>query len=255
MTAAAAGARRTHQPVRRDSFDVDDPRAQVFRPIEGGFRFVGPYLEVFDEWADLIKQKGRQHELNQNCRKVLHRLLTRCTDFKTGICEPCLDTLMKHTRLARATVVRALALLSKHGWLDWVRRTIRTDLDPGEGPQVKQASNAYFFDLSRLPRRALARLRQKLRKRQVPVGAEQSPRVGLFTRRARRRGETVRARRADLAASLAGAVSLEAKAAVLYPGSPADQAAWLELQGGEQAGSASSGSSLNPSSSTEREAD
>jgi hypothetical protein len=230
---------------------VNDPRAQVFRPIAdgttaGGLKFVDAYLEVFDDWADMIKRKGEQHELTQNCRKVLHRLLTRFTDFKTGICEPCLDTLMAQTRLARATIVRALAMLNKHGFLDWVRRTIRTDLDPGDGPQVKQVSNAYYFDLSRLHKRVLMALRQKMRRKGRPLDeAPPTPRVSIFTRHAASRAATVRGRRDNQAAGLASATSYAEKAALLYPGRPDEQAAWLAMLGA----AASSEGSLNPSGS------
>ena len=166
---SAAAIRRTGQPVRRDSYDVDDPRAQVFRPIEGGMKFVDAYLAVLEEWDNQIKKKGEQHQLGGRCRKVLEVLLRRCTDFRTGVCEPCLDTLMKHTRLARATVVSALRRLSRHGFVNWVRRTIRTDNAIGEGPQVKQASNAYFFDLALLPKRVAMALTAKLRKKAVTI--------------------------------------------------------------------------------------
>ena len=99
----AAFDRRTLQPVRRDSFDVNDKRAQVFRPIEGGIAFVDDYLKMFREYADLIKRPGERHLLTANCGRVLEVLLKKCCDFKTGICEPSLDTLMRHTRFARAT--------------------------------------------------------------------------------------------------------------------------------------------------------
>ena len=59
MMHAALDQRRTYQPVRRDSFDVNDKRAQVFRPIEGGIAFVDAYLKVLEEWADLVKQPIR----------------------------------------------------------------------------------------------------------------------------------------------------------------------------------------------------
>lgn len=237
-------AQRTFQPVRRDSFDVDDPRAQVFRPIEGGIKFVEVYLEVFDEWANIIKKPGEQHELNANCRKVLEKILRKCTDFKTGVCEPCIDTLMRLTRLARATVVRCLKMLARHRFIDWIRRTIRTDIDPGEGPQVKQVSNAYFFDLAQLPKRVLMAIQQKLRKKQVVISPDPEPRRSFFKGRQDRRRSTLRSRRSDLASALANAAPHE-RAAILYPNDPEAQRLHNEMLFGSE--SASSETSLNPS--------
>jgi hypothetical protein len=248
MTAATAN--RTFQPVRRESYDVDDPRAQVFAPIEGGIKFVDAYLGVFDEWADVIKKKGAQHELSRNCRKVLEKLLLRCTDFKTGISEPCLDTLMRHTRFARATVVRSLAALAKHGFVDWVRRTTPTDNAPGDGPQVRQVSNAYFFDLARLNKRVLMALRQRLRKQSIVIGDNPQPRRPIFGHRKARTAACRRDRWEDKHVALAAARTLEEKAAILYPDDVGMQAEWLAMSRVSSSSGASSGNSLNPSPST-----
>lgn len=240
---------RTYQPVRRESLDVDDPRAQVFRPIQGGIKFVDVYLEVFDEWADTIKQKGAQHELSANCRRVLEKILLRCTDFKTGVCEPCIDTLQRLTRFARATVVRCLSMLRRQGFIDWIRRTMPTGNEPGEGPQVKQVSNAYYFDLTRLHTRVKMAIRQKLRKKQVVLQEECAPRVSFFKKARARLARSTNERRGNRAAALANASSLEEKAAINYPGDLQKQREWLamfEAPGGE---GASSGNSLNPPSS------
>ncbi|MFD2428215.1 hypothetical protein ACFSUK_08290 [Sphingobium scionense] len=61
-------------------------------------------------------------------------------------------------------MVDAMRRLKDHGFLNWVRRTEKTGNEPGEGPRVKQATNAYFFDLHRLHKRAQMRLAQLLRK-------------------------------------------------------------------------------------------
>jgi len=238
-------AQRTFQPVRRESYDVDDARAQVFRPIQGGIKFVDVYLEVFDEWADLTKKKGAQHVLNSNCRKVLEKILRKCTDFKTGVCEPCIDTLQRLTRFARATVVRCLAALRREGFLDWIRRTVPTGNAPGDGPQVKQISNAYFFDLTRLHTRVKMAIRQKMRKKQVVLQEEREPRVSFFKGTKSGIARSTHERRGNKAAALANARTPEEKAANLYPGDVGMQRQWLDMftQG------ASSATSLNPPSS------
>jgi hypothetical protein len=239
---AAAAQRRTYQPVRRESFDVDDARAQVFRPIAGGHAYVDALLACYDEWADIRKKAGKAHELSANCKKVLEVLLRKLTNFGTGICEPCLDTLQARTRFARATIVRALRILRNEGFLRWVRRTVRTDNPPGEGPQVRQVSNAYWFDLAVLPKRVAMAIKARLRKKGHVVEIPREPRMPLFTgrRRARRLGE-----RRSLSERWADATPA-GRAAILHPGDLASQAEYLAMC------SASSETGLNPSGSTLR---
>ena len=235
--------RREAKP-RRDSFDINDPRAQVFRPIRHGVHFVDALLKVFDEWDDLTKRHGKRHALGQNCRKVL-RALFWCCDFKKGTCEPSIDALMAKTRFARPTVVRALKLLWAHGFIDWIRRTVKTNNAPGEGPQVKQTSNAYFFDTKRLPGRCQKRLSELLRKAGKLFKPEDYPRPARYVGLQERRANEIRDRsaydRAVKRNALARATSDEERAKALYPNDCAAQRAWLAMAQG-----ASSVSDLNP---------
>lgn len=161
-------ARRTFQPVRRGSYDVNDSRAQVFRPIAdgspgGGLRWAEKLVRTAQEYDDTHKPFGRRMgPLGDSAIRILDTLLTRCCDFATGRCEPSIDTLMRYTRYARATVVDALERLRRHGFLDWVRRT-RWREDAGEaGPRVAQTSNAYCFTLTALASKAKQRFIQLL---------------------------------------------------------------------------------------------
>ena len=249
MMHAALDQRRTLQPVRRDSFDVNDKRAQVFRPIDGGIAFVDAYLKVLEEWADMVKLAGEAHRLTANCHRVLAAILKRCTDFKTGICEPSLDTIMKHTRFARATVVSALKRLWSAGFIDWIRRTVPNDSSGGEGPRVLQTSNAYFFDLSRLPERCMKRLKEIMRRKGKDFEPDQTRRRPLFKGIAERRASTLRQRRENQAAALQGAKNPQETAIALYPGDTAAQAAYLALLVGADVPSASSEPRRNPPSS------
>ena len=88
--------------------------------------------------------------------------LIRHMDFRTGRCDPSLDTIAATCKLSRRTVVRHLDVLRRERLIDWARRTVKTGNAPGEGPQRKQTSNAYFIDLARLPVEILRTLRQKL---------------------------------------------------------------------------------------------
>ena len=60
---------------------------------------------------------------------------------------------MRHCHRSRDAVVRALAALRRHGFLDWLRRYVAAEGAGARGPQVKQTSNAYRLAL---PARAAA---------------------------------------------------------------------------------------------------
>ena len=68
--------------------------------------------------------------------------------YRTGRLEPSLLFLMDKLRRSKDAVVRALAALRAHGFLDWLRRHEAVE---GPGPRVRQVSNAYRLSL---PRRA-----------------------------------------------------------------------------------------------------
>jgi hypothetical protein len=166
--------RRTEQPVRRNSYDIDDRRAQVFRPIgdgtkNGGMKWRDRYLRVAKEYDRQMKKPGARHPIGANAILVLEALL-QFVDFKTGRLDPMIATIESSTGFARKTVIDAMRRLKDHGFLNWVRRTERTGAAKGEGPQVKQATNAYFFDIGRLHARARMRLRQLLGRPPAPDG-------------------------------------------------------------------------------------
>lgn len=232
--------RRTGQPVRRDSFDLDDPRANVARPIELGMAFVDALTEVLAEWDEYRKGLGQQYEFGLSGRLVLRALL-RCTDFKTGICEPSIDTLQRITKLARATVVRSLKLLFRDGFINWIRRTAKTGAAPGEGPAVKQVSNAYWFDPGRLNSRCRGRLSERLRKRGKTFDPDKQPRYPRFEGLVKRRKEAIRNEGAYKRACFRNARTPAEQAAILYPGDEAAQREHLEMLG-----AASSTGGLNP---------
>lgn len=70
-------------------------------------------------------------------------LLANLVDYRTGRLEPSLDTMMQRLRRSRDAIVRGLAALRSHGFVDWLRRYVESDSAGGKGPQVKQTSNAY----------------------------------------------------------------------------------------------------------------
>lgn len=160
---------RTMQPVRRNSFDVDDKRARVFRPIGDGdqksaLSWIDSAVSAIREWDNHVKEAGKRHRLGAGAIWLYEMLLRQFTDWKTGRCDPCLDTLQSRTGWARATVVSALARLKAVGFLGWQRRTEKTGNPPGEGPQVRQISNAYYFGTATWPEGALRGLKDRLQR-------------------------------------------------------------------------------------------
>jgi hypothetical protein len=166
----AGRERGPDRKVRRDSYDVDDTRAQVFRPIgdgtkAGAMRWIDALIRTAKEFDTVHKKPGKHGPLTPYGIRVLEELL-RLPNFKTGRLDPALDHLQKVTRFARPTIVRALARLKLHGFLDWVRRSRKTGNEKGAGPQRAQTSNAYFFELGRLTRTVRQRFQQLLGKRE-----------------------------------------------------------------------------------------
>lgn len=150
----AGRARGPDSHVRRNSYDVDDPRAQVWRPINGGTRGGGlrwrdALVRTAKEFDLVGKKPGERGPLTPYGVRVLE-VIVKVVDFASGRLEPTIAWIEAQTGFARATVVRALARLATHGFLRWMRRTRKTEGE--EGPVRKQTSNAYYFEPSAMPR-------------------------------------------------------------------------------------------------------
>lgn len=171
FTAKLTGRERgPDRAVRRESFDIADRRAQVFRPIgdgtkEGAMSWIDCLLKVARDYDDLERAKGGARPLGHTAIAVLEVLLGRRgrtripIDFRTGRCDPAIDTIAAAVNLARITVVRALAKLKAKGFISWVRRSRKTGNDGTFAPQREQTSNAYFFDFAEMPKNVRQRLR------------------------------------------------------------------------------------------------
>lgn len=142
-----AKVRRTFQPVRRNSYDLNDRRAQeLWRPLgskQNARKLIALRLKAAEDYNERNKGPGdRQGPLGDIGLRLL-RELYRIVDFETGRLDPAIDTLCERIKRARATVVKYLAKLKQHGFLQWVRRCEPTNNEGDAGPQVRQMSNAY----------------------------------------------------------------------------------------------------------------
>lgn len=174
LAAKLSGKQRGEdRTVRRDSYDVDDKRANVWRPIGDGT--VGGAMDWRDSFLQTAREYDDRHRGDRGVRplgwtgiRVLEMLLgvrgvPIC--FKTGRLEPAIDTLARIGRLSRTTVIRALARLKQHNFLRWVRRSQKTDRKGEFAPQRVQITNAYFFDIGSLPKNVRQRFRDLMSRR------------------------------------------------------------------------------------------
>lgn len=141
--------RRRGEPVRRHS-RLAGREGVFWRPVSR--RDAQAILHAARRFERVHRQPGsRTGPLGFVALEVLE-LFVNLVDYRSGRLEPALETIMRLCRRSKDAVVRALANLRRHGFLDWLRRYEPTDRE-GAGPQVQQTSNAYRLSL---PARAAA---------------------------------------------------------------------------------------------------
>lgn len=150
--AGPAGSRRTGEPIRRHSRPAGQCEGVFWRRTS---RQEVRQVVMAARRYDLAGRQGgaRNGPLGHVAIEVLE-LLANLVNYRSGRLDPSLDYLMAKLKRSRDAIVRALAALRRHGFLDWLRRFEPTG-NEGRGPQVRQVSNAYRLSL---PRRALALL-------------------------------------------------------------------------------------------------
>jgi Helix-turn-helix domain len=76
---------------------------------------------------------------------VLDALL-QTVDFATGRLFPAIESIAERAGCHRNSVIAALQRLRDHGFIAWVRRTVKTANEGEFAPQREQTSNAYYFE-------------------------------------------------------------------------------------------------------------
>ena len=183
----AGRERGCDRAVHRESYDVHDSRAQVSQRLADGTEaathaYVDALVKTAREFDLFERGKGKARPLKDTGIVVLEALLRQhWHEFKTGRIDPAISQLMKVTGYVRQTIVDALARLERHGFIGWVRRTIRiSDPVPG-GPIRQQTNNSYFVDEARIASRAGRNVRDRFRqllaraKARVVLRAKQQP--------------------------------------------------------------------------------
>ncbi len=136
---------RARDPVRRGSRLAGTcegawwrpvPRAEVRRVVLAARRY---------ELAG--RQAGRRRGPLGHVGLEVLELLANLVSYRSGRLEPAITYLMGRLKRSKDAVVRALAALREHGFLDWLRRHEAVELVEGPGPRVRQVSNAYRLSL------------------------------------------------------------------------------------------------------------
>jgi hypothetical protein len=155
--------------ARPDSVPVGVVEHRIWKPFgatkKDAWRFVDAVIGAAEKYDHDGKMPGdRMGPLGLAGLKVL-KALFGIVDIMKGRLEPSIDTIAERAKLARGTVTRALARLRDAGFLWWIRRKVELDND-GPGPQIHQATNAYWF---KLRGRALGLVKLWLEKHKPPV--------------------------------------------------------------------------------------
>lgn len=105
------------------------------------------------------REPGQRNGALGSIALELLELFANLVDFKSGRLEPAITTIMRMLKRSKDAIVRALSNLQKHGFLEKIRRFVRTRGE-GRGPQIKQTSNAYRLLLPAAAERLLGILGQ-----------------------------------------------------------------------------------------------
>src|SRR3569623_3187672 len=120
--AAGAAPRRTYQPVRRNSRHAGERELRSWKQEN-----VFPADER-RERGKALREYDRQHKLPGKMMGPIGRggvelydELLGMREFRSGRLDPALETIARRLRVAKQTVVAALARLKSHGFIDWFR--------------------------------------------------------------------------------------------------------------------------------------
>jgi hypothetical protein len=162
---ARAAARRVRQlplpfeqvrsgiPIWSRSYRLGEREHLIWRPLGQDERevrrFKGALLAAAKKFDNDTKLKSgrRVGLLGLTGIRVLETMLD-LTNRISGRLDPATARIAEEACVSVRTVFRALKALKEHGFIDWIRRTMRTGLE-GAGPQDCQISSAYWFPLKK----------------------------------------------------------------------------------------------------------
>ncbi|BAV65775.1 hypothetical protein [Sphingobium cloacae] len=153
---------------RRNSYDIDDRRADVFRPVRDGWDWIGSVMQAFDELLhhQRVTKYKESDRLQDGDRRILWNFL-KLIDFKTGRLDPSYQEIADRAGCHRDTAIEACKRFAKWLGLKWVRRTVKAETAGRAGPQREQISNAFHFDLPSAPRRVWEAFKAAIKRRAI----------------------------------------------------------------------------------------
>jgi len=155
---------RGRDPVRRGSRLAGTCEGAFWRPTPRPE--VRQVLLAAKRYELAGRQAGRRRGPLGHVGLEVLELLANLVSYRSGRLEPAITYLMGKLKRSKDAVVRALAALREHGFLDWLRRHEKVEvLEDAPGPRVRQVSNAYRLSL---PARAAKLLRHWLTAPPVP---------------------------------------------------------------------------------------
>lgn len=158
-------SRRTLQKVRRRSRLAGREYGSIWNRVTLSR---GQSLKAAETFDNRRRKKGERWGPLGPVALELYRELWSRVNFKTGRLDPTYETMAGWIRRSEKAVARALRLLQRHGFIDWIRRYVPGDDEGQRGPQVVQTSNAYWL---KVPDAAMALL--GLRHRPPPIPDDQ----------------------------------------------------------------------------------
>jgi len=169
-TGAQHKAQRSFQFVRRNSYYPNDRRALAMqRPLDLKDMSKSQRLRAAEEYDRAHREPGKRNGPLGHIGLEVLRAMYRLVCHKTGRLEPSIAWLETKLGRSRAAIVRALAALKTHGFLDWVRRSEPVEEPGHQGPQVKQIPNAYAL---LVPHKAIQFIKHIARAAPLPVDDE-----------------------------------------------------------------------------------
>ena len=131
-------------PLSRSVGRYADPLA-AFRHLRAALMRLGAggrYAAILPDQVDTSSRAWAK--ATEGCTLTLHLELPANAYAKHGTSQPVKIMVleMRALRRSRDVVVKALARLRQHGFLNWIRRIEPTGIEDGSGPRVRQIPNA-----------------------------------------------------------------------------------------------------------------
>lgn len=162
IVAGVPSARRTGQPVRRNSSNAGTIELALWRTHNMFPRDEhNARMRAAEEFEHETKLPGKRNGALGAIGLKVYRFLLRLRGKKDGRLDPTIRWLAEQVHHSRSAVAAALKRLKEHGWVDWIRRCQPIENAEPDEQQTEQIANAYTLPM---PGSAKDRVRRMLRR-------------------------------------------------------------------------------------------